>query len=220
MSGPINPYQLSLEASIPPVMAYGNYADLAQTALGLRIIYDSIVLMILSLIGLFVSAFAFPPARIPLSILLMVATLVWNTGPFFCLSAPAETRTRGLIIGCIISQVSALVLIAVPLLGVQTFAFARLPNLLTFIGTTLFVFALMRFAIYIRRDDLHAAARRILLGTLFLFVLVLGTVFGVAFMGPRVAILLSVVGLGMLILFVMYANLVNSLASAMQSLRG
>ncbi len=220
MSDPINPYAPSLETSSPPVEARGNYADLAGTATGLRIMYFGIVLMILCVIGLGVSTAVYPLAAIPLSILLMVAVLMWNIGPFFCLTAPAATRTRSLVIGCIVFQISVLALTTAPWVGARVLATRGVTNLLTFIGTTLFVLAMMRIAKYIRRDDLHAAARRILIGSLVLFVLALCTVVGYNFVRPLTTIPLLLVGLGGIVLFVMYANLVNSLAGAIQSLRG
>lgn len=69
MSHPANPYEPTTSTVGELFAAQGNYDGLAGTATGLKIIYFSILLMLLCIIGMIVAAFALPLAIVPLSFL-------------------------------------------------------------------------------------------------------------------------------------------------------
>ncbi len=220
MSDPINPYQAPIETSSLPITTQGSYEELAGTATGLRIIYFGILLVLLCMIVSTVAIPLFPRALAGLGAMILVGFLMWAIGPFFCLTAPAETRTKGLVLGNIVCQVVSLVVYGVSMSGVIFFRYSSvLTNLLSVVGLVLFVLAMMRIAKYIHRDDLHASGRAILVGGGIVLVLGLLTGLGILVIGAKGAILMLGVLVGLLIVFVLYANFVNSLARAIQSLR-
>lgn len=220
MSHPANPYEPTTSTVGELFAAQGNYEGLAGTATGLKIIYFSILLMLLCIIGMIVAAFALPLAIVPLSFLILIAYLMLIVGPFFCLSAPESTGAKGLIIGSILCQAAGLLITATPMVGIAIPAVVTsATSLVATIGSILFILFMMKISSYIQRDDLREKGRTILIGSVIMVVLLLIGVVGATMLGPIAGILTMCAALGMLIIFVMYANLVNSLYKAIESLQ-
>ncbi len=220
MSDTANPYEPTMSTSGDALAAHANYKGLKGTAIGLKIIYFSILLMLLCIIGGIVAAAALPVAIIPLGLLVLVAYLMLLIGPFFCLSAPESTGAQGLIIGSILCQAAGLLISVAPMVGIAIpGVVSSATSMITMIGSILFILFMMKISSYIQRDDLREKGRTILVGSVILFVLLLIGVVGVTVLGPIAGILSLVAALGMLVIFVMYANLVNSLYKAIESLQ-
>lgn len=218
MSESANPYEPVVITARESLASQGNYEGLAGTATGLKTIYFGILLLLLCVIGMLVAAFTLPVAAIALGFLMLVGYLMLIIGPFFCLTAPEETGAKGLIIGSIACQVVVLFLSVAPMLGIAIpEMISSVSGLVATIGSTLFVLFMMKIAGYIHRDDLRLQGRTILLGAVLLFVLMLASIAGVAVFGAIASGFTIGVAVGILVLFVMYANLVNALYKAINS---
>ena len=143
-------------------------------------------------------------------------------GPWFCLGVPTATGAKGLIIGSVLcSGVGLLYSVAVAITLVpQSATIGMVANVLGAVGSVLFILFMRRLAVYIGRDDLVRRANRVLILGAVMFAA--GLAFGILGVGAIAAgalnpllILLPVILLILgLVLFVMYANLVNYLRKA------
>lgn len=220
MSDSVNPYEATTVAASEPIVAQGDYATLSGTAIGLKIIYFGIVLALLCLIGIFAAVAALPAAIIPITILFLIAYLLLTVGPFFCLTAPEETGARGLIIGSIACQILVLLESVLSFLGIALPPLiSPLVSVLSLLGAALFILFMMKIASYIQRDDLRQSGRTILIGSIILFVLLVVGTLGVFVVGAIAGLISMCAGIMAIVLFVMYANLVNRLYQAIKSLQ-
>lgn len=225
MSEPFNPFAAPETRDFVQDQAVGSYQELAGVERGLRLIY-------LGICGVFLSAMAAAVLGVvagPLSLIglagVFVSWLMLIIGPFFCLTAPAESGAKGLIGASILFQLTGFLLS----IALRTGAELPLPlQLLSqFAGVTggvLFIFFLMKIAKYIGRNDLRRRGINVLIGSVVIFLITMVAVYlmltsGRGRMEPGGLIAIIVAAIGALVLFVMYANLVNYLAKAIGSLR-
>jgi hypothetical protein len=193
--------------------------SLRRTGVGLSLMYYAILLCILAGLGL-VAAIAMqsPPAIGIAELVFLAADGLMFVGSLVCLAVPAESGAKGFLLGSIVFQladVGAAILrqfasgMVSPILDVVL-------QLVGLVGFVLFVLFMKKLSEFIGRDDLAHKARNILVGMVVAIgigtVAVAGKVAGVTAM----AMLMIVVVIGGLLLFVMYANLVNFLGKALR----
>lgn len=225
MSEPFNPFAAPETRDTFQDQAVGDYQQLAGVERGLRLIYLGICGVFLSAMATGVLAIASRELMIIGLFGVLISWLMLIIGPFFCLSAPSESGAKGLIGASILFQLTGFLLS----IALRTGADLPLPlQLLSqFSGVTggvLFIFFLMKIAKYIGRDDLRRRGINLLIGSVVLFMITMVAVYllmtsGRRGMEPGGLIALVVAAIGALVLFVMYANLVNYLAKAIGSLR-
>lgn len=227
-----NPYEVtaSLEPTTPavsPDIGQRNYAGLAGTRIGLRLVYWAIVtmlvVMLLIIFGAMFVRFLGPGSQAIAVILLvggvliaMGAGLVMFVGQCFCLSVPVETRARGLITAAVAIQVINMVagvgaIIIAVLLGANPdepnpaiAGFQVVSGILGIVGFFCFLAFIRRVAEYIGDGAVVAYATKViklfgwLLGMYFLMIVV---VIGAALFGAGG--MLVVLGIMALVIFVM-----------------
>lgn len=231
MSGPINPYaspEVEEKLSSGALWARETSPSLRQTGLGLTLIYIGIIVLLLSLMVMFFGGMALaavgPGAMVAVfgmaTFAIIIAFVLMFVGPLVCMAVPAETGAKGFLIGSVVFQLANLgfviasIFISLPIATTPVMGGAV--QVMGPIGFLLFVMFLKKLSQYIGRDDLARSAQTILVG--ILVIIGLGVVMAVGLMGgvPILGLLGIVVALGALILFVMYANLVNSLRKALR----
>ncbi len=206
--------------------AVGSYQKLVGVERGLRLIYFGICGVFLSAMATAVLAIAIGPrARIGF-VGVIISWLMVIIGPFFCLSVPAESRASCLIGASILFQLTGFVLAMALRTDVVDLPMA-LQFLSEFSGVTggiLFILFLMKVARFIGREDLRRRGINVLIGSVVLFLIAVFAVYSVTFRGRvntesvgLIAVFLAAAGA--LVLFLMYANLVNYLAKAIGALR-
>ena len=219
--------------------------SLRQTGVGLSLIYYGIVTVLLSVIVMVMGVCAAAVAggrfgRLALGVTalaglgVIVGSILNFVGPLVCLAVPAESGAKGLIVGSVILQLGSVthtvLLVVAP--GVISGPMSTAMNLLGIVAALLFVLFMKQVSAYIGRPDLAARARNVLLAAAALFLTgVLGTVASLATAGPEgvrslamdgpgalpgLALLMMVLAIGVLIVFVMYANLIDALRKALQ----
>ena len=221
MSNSLNPFAppTPVEDSMSSPLAR-DFQRLAGTETGLRIVYYGIVTILLSVIFSAIGAAVFPPLVMVFALLIVIGWLMLIGGPFFCLSAPAETGASGLIVGSIVCQGLGILPSIAPFIGVQMPWFiSGASALFGLIGSVLFILFLMRIATYIGREDLAQRGKNILIGSVILVLCAFGFGAAAAVVGPVAAFLMIAVAIGGLVLFVMYANLINALYKGIGALR-
>ena len=138
-------------------------------------------------------------------------------GPIFCLSVPAETNAKGLIIGAVVLQLLNFSITVLSAAGVNLGPFAPFAQMFGVLSAICFVLFMRRLSQFIGREDLASRAGRVLMLGLVTVVAAIGSFFAMFTLGPAAALLLLGVAAMMLIAFVMYANLVNALSKALTS---
>ena len=191
-------------------------AALSKTSLGLSLVYYAIVLFLLSIIPTFGMAF-FPPALIITVGGIMIASVMMFVGPLFCLSVPAETNAKGLIIGTVVLQVINFAFAVLPAAGVELSGFESFAQIFGVLSAICFVLFMRRLAQFIGREDLANRASKVLVLGIVVFLTAIGEIVSMIALGPIAGILFLVVLVMGLVLFVMYANLVNALSKALKS---
>ena len=224
MSEPFNPFAAPETRNDVLAQPVGSYKELAGVERGLRLIYFGICGVFLSAMATAVIAIAIGPmARIGLAGV-FISWLMVIIGPFFCLSVPSKSGAW-VLIGSILFQLTGLFL----LIGLRTGA--DLPPALQLLiqfsgvaGWVLFILFLMMVARIIVREDLRRRGINVLIGSVVLFLIAVFAVYSITFHGRvntesvgLIAVFLAAAGA--LVLFLMYANLVNYLAKAIGSLR-
>ena len=226
MSEPFNPFAAPEMRNDVQAQAVGSYQKLVGVERGLRLIYFGICGVFLSAMATAVLAIAIGPrARIGF-VGVIISWLMVIIGPFFCLSVPAESRARGLISASILFQLTGFFLA----MALRT-SVVDLPPALQFLselfgvtGGVLFILFLMKVARFIGREDLRRRGINVLIGSVVLFVIAVFAVYSVTFRGRGNTesiglIAIGIAGVGALVIFLMYANLVNYLTKAIGSLR-
>ncbi len=224
MSEPFNPFAAPETRNDVQSQAAGSYKELAGVERGLRLIYFGICGVFLSAMATAVLAIAIGPmARIGLAGV-FISWLMVIIGPFFCLSVPSKSGAW-VLIGSLLFQLTGFFL----LIGLRTGA--DLPPALQLLiqfsgvaGGVLFILFLMMVARMIGREDLRRRGINLLIGSVMLVVLSIAAVYlnstnnrGNMESVALIAGFLTVAGV--LVLFLMYANLINYLAKAIGSLR-
>lgn len=208
---------------------------LAKTAKGLSTVYYGIVFILLGAICGPLLFFVAPPAAILAGGLFFLGWAMLIIGPLLCLSVPAETGAKGLIVASVICQLANLVLsLGHTVLGMtggeammtddaqaivvenggnaSVIVVQLIAGALSILYITLFVLFMKKLAEFVGREDLSRRARNVLI--LFAITFVFGILIGVASTGvmPQVAAFVMLpMGILALVGFVMYANLINAL---------
>jgi hypothetical protein len=219
-----NPYAAPQTDTAPPPgteWMQGVSPSLTKTGWGLSLVYYGIVLVLLCAMVAGVSA-AISGGKPGMAAVvssvaflgILLGFLLLFVGPLMCLAVPAESGAKGFVIGSVLLQVPSLLsaIFYQILPRVSPVAVSAVVQILGMISFVLFVLFLKRLAQYIGRADLCRRARNILVGLAIL--LSLGAVY-VALLYSRILsidiIYMFPLGIGVLIVFVMYANLVNDL---------
>ena len=225
MSEPFNPFATPETWNDIQAQAVGSYKEMAGVERGLRLIYFGICGVFLSAMATAAIAIVIGPmARIGFAGV-FISWLMVIIGPFFCLSVPAKSRARVLIGASILFQLTGFFF----LMGLRTGA--DLPPALRVViqfsgvmGGILFILFLMKVARFIGREDLRRRGINLLIGSVILVVLSIAAVYlnskvnrGNMESVALIAGFLTVAGA--LVLFLMYANLINYLSKAIGSLR-
>jgi hypothetical protein len=209
-----------------------------HVAAGLRLIYTGLVLSVLTFLVTFLGGMAmggsmdfkkWNPAFlyivVGLSILAQICAIL---GQFRCLDVPEKVKATGAIYAAVAPSVFSIILGLVHFIpGVEVPAWAnQVGQPLSFAGLICFLFFLRKLALFLGDPKQISRSGFVLKGTIVLIALVLLVmlVTGLAVMGGRppqrgllalVGLVALVAGLGVLILglvvFVTYANLVDSL---------
>ena len=202
-----------------------DFGELKTVGAGLGLIYISLVLVVILTMATFASAFLAVPggARIGLVpllffVLLLGVGLLLLVGICMCATVPVESGARGLCIAAIAFHVLQIPLSFIGLFGIGTVGVLMM-NIMNWLGMICFILFLRKLAMFIYREDLARRAVRLLVifltafvaGVLLLIMLLRsgGGVSGILFGG--VALLAS------LIVFVMFANLVNELGKTIRN---
>ena len=220
--------------------------DFTKTRIGLSLVYFGILIVLMAIavftIGTVAATYTLYGPRVTQVITLagtaglLIGGLMIFVGPFFCLAVPAATRARGLIIGSVVCQ--ALFLVTVTLLLVlflpetsvtlgMVLAATLTPLIVIaiFLSKVFFVLFMRRLAIFIGRMDLAERARNILTLTavviasdfgLYLVANLMESGFNLVRPVPVLSIAILVLLVVSVVLFVMYANLVNALRLAIK----
>ena len=206
------------------------------TRRGLTCVYFSILIMLLSVIGMVFGgmvAFAavasvggrdgqvFLPLMTAGGFGMLVGIGLAVIGPLLCLTVPAETGAKGFVVGSVVFQLVSVLLVLgqIPMVMMDSFyaqgVLQLVCYLLGLIGAVLFVFFAKKLSKYIGRDDLAARARNVLIGAGVLFGVCVVTFAGITVFRPALIFIILAVIVGALILLVMYANLINALRKAL-----
>ena len=199
-------------------------SSLRYTKLGLSLVYYGIVVLLLSLIFSFLGPLALRAGGAAgLSLIgvavfgVMIGAFLIFVGPLFCLTVPAETGARDLILGSVVFQFGNVIQAVLQRFAPHAISVIAglVLNVSGLIGAILFVLFMRKLAQFIRRGDLADRASRVLIGVVVVAILAF-VLLGGMFAGFTVTVLLGFVLLiGGLIVFVMYANLVNVLRKAL-----
>ncbi len=199
--------------------------QLRSVYIGLSLCYWGIVLMLLGLLvgaagGLAAGMIAGPGASMILGFagigMAIVGAILSFVGPFFCLTVPAESGAKGFIIASVILQLGnffitpALTLVDLP--GFSGFTGTLASPLISFAGIMAFILFMQRLSSFIGRGELVARTNRVLVGAGLVFVSWMGII-GYAVVGRAegFGLFVPLLGLAALVVFVMYANLLNDL---------
>lgn len=204
-----------------------NFAELRRAGNGLMLIYFSLMVVVLAAIGGVVMPFmarvlqasspAFSMLFLGMTAVAILSTVLNLLGKAFCISVPDETRARGLALAAFL-----LGFVQVFTSLVARFAFlpsASVVGVLGFFAShILFLLYMRRLANHIQRPDLVRRTTRILIGSAIVGLLTAGF-FAMTLQGQSTAsiVIYGTLGFGLLILFVMYANLVNELGKSIRN---
>ena len=223
MSEPFNPFAAPETGGyVQSSPSVGDFERLAGVERGLRMVYLGICGLIVSAIIAALFMLFFPPLALVAGLGAVICWLMLIVGPFLCLTAPEESGAKGLIIASMLFQLMGFGISVISWLGIEvpivTQAVVQLSGAA---GSVLFVLFLMKIAKYIGRDDLRRKGSNILIGSVVLIaVTVLAIVTAIGGGGEMLGmVVMLIVGIGALILFLMYANLINYLSKAIASLR-
>ncbi len=219
MTAPPNPYAspTTLDLNAPGAeWSQIRSPELAKTALGLALVYYGIVILLISMIMAIVNVMVLPSIMISL-VGMIAAAIMMFVGPLFCLSVPAETGAKGLIFTSVGLQFVNLLVAMNQLVfhAALPQGVSQLVQLSGVVGAALFVLFMRKLAKFIGREDLAKRAGSVLTMGIVLILLTTGATIGAAF-APGIRVLGLVTGILGLIVFVRYADLVNSLRKALK----
>jgi hypothetical protein len=191
---------------------------------GLGLIYTSLVLLFLAILGGTILSAALggnPMVLLGMMGVIILAQVMSIVGQFRCLDVPEKVKATGAIYTAVALAVTSIVLsiaTAIPALGAPAWA-NQVAQLLSTVGSFCFLIFLIRLADFLGDPKQISRARFVLFGTIALFVLAFamggyivmaGGPQGAGNGGPLVLIGLVLLVLG-LVVFVSYANLLDGL---------
>jgi hypothetical protein len=190
---------------------------LSNTALGLSLVYYGIVLFLFSLILGMLAGFFLPVVALLALPGILIGPILMFVGPLFCLTVQAQTNAKGLIIATVVLQLANYVAIFLPMFGFDFGEFQPFMQTLNLLSNICFLLFMRKLALFIGRDDLAGRASRILIGGIVVFVGIIATAIFTMTMLDASMIMLALLGIGAIVLFVMYANLLNALSKALKN---
>ncbi|MDG2220068.1 MAG: hypothetical protein P8L85_01725 [Rubripirellula sp.] len=149
----------------------------------------------------------------------MIGSILMFVGPLFCLTVPAETNAKGLIITAVVLQIINIVAVLLPFAGVDLAGFDSFVQIFSVLSSIFFVLFMRKLAIFIGREDLAKRASNILVGGLVSFFGAIASGVLAFLIGPAISLMLLVFAIVGIVIFVMYANLVNTLSKALKDAR-
>jgi hypothetical protein len=215
-----NPFAAPLSQNLAETPAgYVDFEALRTTGNGLRLIYFSLLLLVLLVLAVFGGAFftARAPGPNPSGLGMLLIALMSLIGGVMCITVPQESGGKWLVTASVVIQgLNLLVMLTAALF----FGFGRgniIVSVVNGISLILFLLFLRRVSSFIDRDDLRRRSARVLI---FLFVYVIAVI-STAMIPIQGAINSAVAygligGVGALILFLMFANLVNDMSKAIR----
>ncbi len=221
MSDSPNPYAPPSAAPSPAGAEWmaNDPAALSRTAFGLSLVYYGILLILLSIILFFALGFVFGLAAILAVPGFLIGSILMFVGPLFCLTVPAETNAKGLIITAVVLQIINIVAVLLPFAGVDLAGFDSFVQIFSVLSSIFFVLFMRKLAIFIGREDLAKRASNILVGGLVSFFGAIASGVLAFLIGPAISLMLFVFAIVGIVIFVMYANLVNTLSKALKDAR-
>lgn len=215
MTNAPNPFAPPSETSeLTLVSPLENMQALASTERGLQITFYGLMIVILSYCAAVVAIFSFPPLAIAIGLILLIGLLLLIIGPLVCLMTPAETGAKGLIIAAVICQLLGLIssvgqsisetMFASPIREIVVFSEA----LLILLSVIMFVLFMMRISTYLKRHDLRDKGKTILIAAGILTILGIASTVFQTFSNDLEIILLAMVGVGSLLVAIMFTSLI------------
>ena len=199
-----------------------NFERLQTVGIGLGLVYLSLLLLVVTLLiggagGYVATGMGWGSVLMSIIGLIAVGIVVLSfIGTCLCTTVPSETGAKGFVIASLVPQAIQVVGgVAGMAFGIAMGAMEVL--LLGVPSVLLFVVFLRKLSLFIRRPDF--ARRAMVILTVMLFIIVGGGIFvaqpqfvaPTGFPGPGIFAAPLLIGLPSLLLFVMYANLVNEL---------
>jgi hypothetical protein len=227
MTDEFNPFaspQADMSGTLGAAWLQEGPRSLRRTGIGLSLVFYGIVVMLFAILAFLgtMSAAAIAGgvvggvSTVLVLLAVLVGALLLCVGPLVCLAVPSETGAQKLIVGSVVLQSANLVFAIASLL--EPFLPGSLPRavilslpLIGLAGQVLFVLFMKRLAEYVGRPDLAALARGVMLrGTAMV---ALG---GLALAGKAADVriadpVLAVVVLGLWVVVIRWAGLVNHL---------
>jgi hypothetical protein len=204
-------------------------SDLSGVRTGVTLILYQIILIILAiLLAVFGAVAAGRDARL-LGVIMVIAGLMMIgggicglIGKFMCMSAPAETEGKELIIASVVCDMIGLLIAVALILNLvpPSVPLNGASNLINLTAQVLFLLFLKKIAFYINRSDLSDKSQSVL--NLMVAVIVGGIGVGLLlFLVPAIAALLGLVLLVMLILMVVrYVGLIVEMKAGLERATG
>ncbi len=226
MNDPLNLKATTQNTSKPAPGVHWAQSDspsLKKTRLGLSLIFFGNLIMIICMMGLLLSITLLVGikwsdnrgAQIIISTVGLVgATLLCVVAPIYCLAVPDESDARGFLAGSlvfyIVSMLISIINIIISQLNPLSFMIV-IYSLFSLIGFIMFMLFMKKLSEYIDREDLAAYGKKILIGSV-----ICSLMWYVSMCSPQTWLLLwFMAGLGKLVFFIMYMNLLNSLRKAL-----
>ncbi|MGB0596195.1 MAG: hypothetical protein ACPGLY_05870 [Rubripirellula sp.] len=221
MSDSPNPYAPPSAAPSPAGAEWmaNDPAALSRTAFGLSLVYYGILLILLSIILFFALGFVFGLAAILAAPGFLIGSILMFVGPLFCLTVPAETNAKGLIITAVVLQIINIVAVLLQFAGVDLAGFDSFAQIFSVLSAIFFVLFMRRLARYLGREDLAKRASNILVGGFVSFFGAIASGVLAFLIGPAISLMLLVFAIVGIVIFVMYANLVHTLSKALKEAR-
>lgn len=223
---PLNPYaptQTIADDSFDPMPAFAFPQAMSRVATGLSLVYWSIALIVLSVIGgrfvvplmmrgasmgtMMVIAFA-------MGLVMMLGVLLGLVGRVFCLAIPQASRARGLINAAVAFDLAAILTWTISWVVAVPFWTYSLGNLLSLTATALFFLYLKRLAAYLQRADLEGNAKSLMVMVAVLFVGGIAAAVAVYFVDMIMGLFGVVLLVIMILLLLRYIRLLSNLRKA------
>ncbi|QDV46045.1 hypothetical protein Enr13x_59490 [Stieleria neptunia] len=223
---PLNPYaptQTIPDDSFDPMSAFAFPQAMARVATGLRLVYWSIALIVLSVVG---GRFVLPLMMrgssmgtmnwisFAMGLVMMLGIVLGLIGRVFCLAIPQASRARGLINAAVAFDLAAILIWTISWVVAVPFWSQSLGNLLSLTATALFVLFLKRLSAHLQRPDLEGNAKSLMVMVAVLFVVGIAAAVAGYFVGIIAGLFGVVLLVIMVLLLLRYIRLLSNLRKA------